>query len=107
MRVPWLFDQPDPLVHHSYNSSPVAKGLTLRGPASATSVTSHGDGLLLLDDVLEELLGALKLPAIDRLGRLAGVLEGRAEVRPAGPSRLRRGNLSRCVPNLNITTTCG
>lgn len=74
---------------------------TLSGPADRASIASHGNGLLLLDDVLEESLGALQLPAVDRLSRLAGVLERHPEVRPAGASRLRRRNLSRRVPNLN------
>lgn len=78
---------------------------TLGSPADGTSVAPHGNGLLLVDDVLEEGLGALELPAIDRLGSLAGVLEGNAEVRPAGASRLGRRNLSRCVPNLKATET--
>src|SRR5512140_1764704 len=73
---------------------------TLRGPADAASVASHSDGLLFLDHILKELLGPGKLPAVDRLRSLAGVLEGNAEVGPAGASRLRRGDLSRCVPNL-------
>ncbi len=45
------------------------------GPADRAAVAPHGDGLLLLEDVLEEGLGALELPAVDRLGGLAGVLE--------------------------------
>jgi hypothetical protein len=73
---------------------------TLSGPADASAVASHGNSLLLLDDILEELLRTLELPAVDHLGCLAGVLEGNAEVRPAGAGRLRRGNLSRCVPDL-------
>ena len=78
---------------------------TLGGTADAAAVTSHGDGLLLLADVLEELLGAGELPAIDGLGGLAGVLERNTEVRPAGASRLRRGDLSCSVPNLNMRET--
>jgi len=75
---------------------------TLGSPADAAAVTSHGDGLDLLDDVLEELLGAGELPAIDGLGGLAGVLERNTEVRAARASRLRRGNLSGSVPNLRV-----
>lgn len=75
---------------------------TLRGPADAASITSHGNGLLLLNDILEELLRTGKLPAVDRLSSLAGVFEGNAEVGPAGASRLRRDDLSCCVPNLTI-----
>ena len=75
------------------------------GAADGATVAAHGDGLLLLDDVLEEGLGALELPAVDRLGGLAGVLERDPEVRPAGAGRLRGRNLSRRVPGLNITET--
>lgn len=75
------------------------------GPADRAAVASHGNGLLLLADVLEEGLGALQLPAVDGLGGLAGVLERHPEVRPAGASRLRRGNLSRGVPNLDFVET--
>ena len=78
---------------------------TLGGTADAAAVASHGYGLLLLADVLEELLGAGELPAIDGLGGLAGVLERNTEVRPAGASRLRRGDLSCSVPNLNMRET--
>lgn len=73
---------------------------TLSGPADAAAVASHGDGLLLLADVLEELLGTGELPAVDGLRGLAGVLERNTEVRPAGASRLRRGDLSCSVPDL-------
>lgn len=67
---------------------------TLGVPADVTGKAPHGNGLLLVDDVLEERLGALELPAVDGLGGLASVLEGDAEVRPAGAGRLRRRNLS-------------
>ena len=70
------------------------------GAANAAAVAPHGNSLLLVHNVLEELLGALELPAVDRLGGLTGVLEGHTEVRPARASRLCRGNLSRSVPNL-------
>ena len=74
----------------------------MSGPAGRTSIAAHGDGLLLVNDVLEERQSALQLPAVDGLGGLAGVLERDTEVRPAGASRLRRGNFSRSVPNLNF-----
>lgn len=48
---------------------------TLRSSADGASVAAESNGLLLLLDVLKELHGALKLPAIDLLGGLAGVLE--------------------------------
>ena len=75
---------------------------TLSGAADRAAVTPHGDSLLLLNDVLEESLGALELPAVDRLSGLAGVLERDTEVRPAGAGRLGGRNLSRGVPNLKI-----
>ncbi len=70
------------------------------GPADAASIASERDGLLLLGDVLEELLGALKLPTVDRLGSLAGVLEGNAEIGTAGAGGLRRLDFGRGVSNL-------
>jgi len=73
---------------------------TLSSATDATAVASHGDGLLLLKDILKELLGTGELPAVDRLSGLAGVLEGNTEVRAARAGRLRRGNFCRCVPNL-------
>lgn len=77
------------------------------GAADGATVAAHGDGLLLLADVLEEGLGALELPAVDGLGSLAGVLERHPEVRPTGASRLGRGNLSRSVPNLENRKNSG
>jgi hypothetical protein len=73
---------------------------TLRGPADAAAVASHGDGLLLLKDILEELLGTGELPAVDGLGGLAGVLERNTEVGAARAGGLRRGDLLGSVPNL-------
>jgi len=64
------------------------KLLALGGAASRAGVAAHGDGLLVLLDVLEEGDGALELPAVDGLGGLAGVLEGDAEVGTAGAGRL-------------------
>ena len=61
---------------------------TLGGPSGAAGISSHGHSLLLLGHILEELLGALQLPAVDRLGGLAGVLERDAEVGAAGAGRL-------------------
>ncbi|KAK5627297.1 hypothetical protein RRF57_003012 [Xylaria bambusicola] len=73
---------------------------TLGSSAGAASVSSHGDGLSLLLDVLEELDGPGQLPAIDGLSGLAGVLEGNSEVGTAGASRLRGLDLSGSVSNL-------
>lgn len=49
--------------------------LTLCSTSGSASVSSHGNGLLVVDDILEELLRPLELPAIDGLGGLSGVLE--------------------------------
>lgn len=40
---------------------------TLCSTSSSSSVSSHGDGLLVLLDILQELDGALQLPAVDCL----------------------------------------
>lgn len=73
---------------------------TLGGAAGGAGVAAHGDGLLVLLDVLEELDGALELPAVDGLGGLAGVLEGNAQVGAAGAGRLGGLNLGRSVSHL-------
>ena len=75
------------------------------GSANAASIASHWDGLDLLGDILKELLGALELPAVDRLGSLAGVLERNTEVRAAGAGGLRRLDFGRSVSNLWTGTT--
>lgn len=68
----------------------------------AAGVPAHGDSLLLLLDVLEELDGAVQLPAVDGLGGLAGVLERDTQVRAAGAGRLGRLNLGSSVSDLII-----
>lgn len=68
--------------------------------AGTASVAAHGDGLLVVLDVLEELDSTLELPAVDGLGSLAGVLEGDAEVGTAGAGRLGGQNLGRSVSDL-------
>ena len=78
----------------------VGSGRTLGGVSSAASIAAHGDGFLLLLDVLEESDGALKLPAVDGLGSFAGVLERNTEVGTAGAGRLRGSNLLGGVTNL-------
>lgn len=62
--------------------------LTLRGPASAAGISPHGNGLLLLQHIVEESKSALKLPSVNRLRCLAGVLERGAEVAAASPGGL-------------------
>lgn len=76
------------------------EGRTLGGSASAAGISSHGDSLLVLLNVLEESNSALKLPAVDGLGGLASVLEGHSEVGTAGAGRLRGLNLGGSVSNL-------
>ena len=73
---------------------------TLRSTSSSSSVSSHGNGLLMFLDVLEELDGALKFPAVDGLSRLAGVLEGNSEVCASGFCRFTGVHLCCCVSDL-------
>lgn len=75
---------------------------TLGGAASAAGISSHGDSLLVLLDVLEELDSSLQLPAVDGLSSLSGVLEGNSEVGTAGAGRLRGLDLGRGVSNLEF-----
>lgn len=77
-------------------------GRTLGGAASAAGISSHGDGLLVLLDVLEEGNSALEFPAVDGLGGLASVLERHSEVGTASAGRLRGLDLGRGVSNLDI-----
>jgi hypothetical protein len=62
--------------------------LTLGGAASAPGITSHGDGLGVVLDVLEVLEGTGDLPAVDGLSGLAGVLERDTEVGTASAGAL-------------------
>jgi hypothetical protein len=73
---------------------------TLGTAASATGISSHGDGLLVLLHILEESNSALQLPAVDGLSGLAGVLEGNSQVGTAGAGRLGGLDLGRGVSNL-------
>jgi hypothetical protein len=74
--------------------------LTLRSAASAAGVPPHGNGLLLLQDIAEEGEGALKLPSVNGLSRLAGVLERGAEVAAASPGGLCVVDGDCCVADL-------
>ena len=56
----------------------------------------------MLLDVLEELQGAVQLPAVDGLGGLPGVLERNAEVGTAGAGRLGALDLGGGVSNLRV-----
>jgi hypothetical protein len=78
--------------------------LTLRSASSATSVPPHGDRLLLLQNVSEVGEGAVKLPSVDGLSSLAGVLEGNAEVAAASPGGLCVVNVGCCVADLEISS---
>ena len=62
--------------------------LTLGGAASAPGITSHGDGLGVVLDVLEVLEGTGDLPAVDGLSGLTGVLERNTEVGTASAGAL-------------------
>jgi hypothetical protein len=78
------------------------KNRTLSSASNATGIAAHGNSLLLLLNILEELLRTLELPAVDRLCRLPGVLEGNAEVGAASAGRFGGMYLCRCVPDLFI-----
>ena len=73
---------------------------TLSGAASAASIATHGNGLLVLFDILEKGDGALELPAVDGLRGLAGILERGSEVGTAGAGRLGGLDLSCSVTSL-------
>jgi hypothetical protein len=79
---------PNPSIHIPFRSSlfllfppvhlvqiPELIKLTLSSATNATGIPSHGDGFLVVDDVLEVCDGARHLPSVDGLGGLAGVLE--------------------------------
>lgn len=62
---------------------------TLGSTASAPSISPHGNGFALLLDILEVCEGALQLPPVDGLRRLASVLVAYAKVTAAGAGTLR------------------
>lgn len=64
------------------------KLLALGGAASAPGITSHGDSLGVVLDVLEVLDGTGDLPAVDGLSGLTGVLERDTEVGTASAGAL-------------------
>ncbi len=78
----------------------VIYGRTLRSTASAASIPPHGDGFLVVEDIVEVGEGAGELPAVDGLRRLAGVLEGDAEVGAARARRFGGLEVCRCVSDL-------
>lgn len=73
---------------------------TLCSSTFRSSITSHRDSLLLLSHILQVLDCALKLPSVDRLRSLAGVLEGDTKVRAAGTGGFRRQDGGSSVANL-------
>lgn len=82
-------------------ASSLAMGIrTLGSTASAPSIAPHGHGFGVVLDVLEVGQGAAELPAIDGLGRLAGVLEGDTEVGAASARALGRVDVGGCVADL-------
>jgi hypothetical protein len=68
--------------------------------SGTTRKASHGNGLLLVDDILEESEGALQFHTVDGLGGLAGILEASAQVRAPGAGTLCCGNRLICVSDL-------
>ena len=65
---------------------------TLCASTSASSITSHGDGLLEFLHILEVLDGAVDLPAVDGLGSLTGVLEADTKIAATAASRFGTGD---------------
>ena len=73
---------------------------TLSSTTGSSSVSSHGNGLLLLLNVLQELDGTLQLPSVDGLGGLTSVLERNSEVSTASAGGLGWVNLGGGVTDL-------
>lgn len=107
--VPWPMLPRRALIARTPNRNTFQKHVvairTLSGPSNSASIAAERHSLLLLRHVLEELLGALELPTVDRLGCLAGVLEGNTKVGSASASRLRGRNFVRSVPSLDGENT--
>lgn len=77
--------------------------LTLSAATGAASVPTHGDGLSLLGDVVEEGKGTLQLHAVDSLSSLTGVLEADTEVRAPSAGALSGRNVLSSVTDLMAT----
>jgi hypothetical protein len=75
------------------------RALTLRSTSGSASVSPHGNGLLVIDDVGEKRLRTLQFPAIDGLGGLPCVLKAYTKIGTAGAGALRWMNLRRGVSN--------
>lgn len=93
--LPLLFDIQILHVHPCVRNG---GSLTLSGASSGTGVAPHGNGLLVVEDVAEVGEGALKLPSVDGLGGLAGVLERNTEVGAASAGAL-------CVVEVGCSVT--
>lgn len=76
--------------------------LTLGSATDGTGISAHGNGLLVIDDILEVDESTLQLPSVDRLGSLAGVLEANAEVRAPSAGALCVGDCVCGVTDLFI-----
>lgn len=76
-------------------------GHTLRSPARTPCVPPHRYHLFLLNHIVKVSQRALQLPAIDRLGGFASVLEGDAEVGAASTRGLGGFDLGGCVADLD------
>lgn len=76
--------------------------LTLGSATGGTGISAHGDGLLVIDNILEVDESTLQFPSIDRLGSLAGVLEADAEVRAPSAGALCVGDCVCGVTDLFI-----
>lgn len=90
--------------HDGYHACSMLR--TLRSTARAPSIPPHGHCLLVVLDIVEVGECALQLPAVDRLGGLAGVLEGAAEVGSAGARRFGGFEMGGCVADLNENMPC-
>jgi hypothetical protein len=80
--------------------------LTLCGAASAAGIPPHGNSLLLFQDIAQKGKGTLKLPSVDGLGRLAGVLERGTKVAAASPGGLCVVDARCCVADLGSISRC-
>lgn len=80
-----------------------AKLFPLGGAPRRTRIAAHGHGFLVLEHVAQVGEGAVELPAVDGLGRFAGVLEGDPEVGAAGAGGLRGVDLGGGVADLEVS----
>lgn len=76
--------------------------LTLSTSSGTASISSHGNSLLVSDNVLEESHSTLQLESVDGLGGLTGVLEAGAKIRATGAGALRAGGGLDSVTDLYV-----